>query len=271
MAFGKFSIYNYPDYRKALKNIIEKLHKIKTRIGRIFLPILFPRHCPVCRKIVSYGHKVCLSCYHKLPFVMYPTCYRCGKPISDPAMEYCYDCRIFPKTFQAGCSLFLYNQLTQPAMVDYKYHNRRVLTDFYIEEFLYRYYPLMKSWGIQAVIPVPVHSSKKKKRGYNQAELLSAAIADALNIAHYPDLLIRRINTLPQKQFTPQARLNNLRKAFTINPDYMVMRKKPARLLLVDDIYTTGATMEACTRALHHFGIEQVYVCSICIGASRDG
>ena len=258
------------DIYESVKKNTKKLHKIKARIGRLFLPILFPRRCPVCKDLVPYGHRICLPCYRKLPFVRQPTCYRCGKPISDSDTEYCYDCRIFPKTFRSGCALFLYNHVTQPAMVDYKYHNRRVLTDFYSEELLYRYYPLMKNWGIQAVTPVPVHASKKKKRGYNQAELLSAAIADALNIDHYPDLLVRRINTLPQKQFTPQARLNNLRKAFSINPDYLTMKKKPARLLLVDDIYTTGATMEACTRALHQFGIEQVYVYSVCIGASRD-
>ena len=155
-------------------------------------------------------------------------------------------------------------------MIDYKYNNRRILTDFYTEELLFRYYPLIKSWRIQAVIPVPVHSSKKKARGYNQAELLSRSISESLGICHYPDMLIRRINTLPQKQFTPQARMNNLNKAFAINPKYLTLKNRPDRILLVDDIYTTGATMEACAGILRDFGIDQVYISTICIGVSRS-
>lgn len=247
-----------------------KSYTIRKRIGRIFLPILFPRHCPVCGDLLPYGDMVCKTCYNKLPFVRSPRCLRCGKPILDESEEYCYDCKVFPKSFHGGCSLLLYNQLTQPAMVDYKYHNRRVLTDFYTEELMDRYLPFFRVWKPEAVIPVPVHAAKKKKRGYNQAELLSGSIAELLGIRHYPNLLIRRINTLPQKQFTPQARLNNLQKAFAIHPASRSMTKKPARILLVDDIYTTGATMEACTRVLHRFGIRQVYICTVCIGVSRE-
>ncbi len=232
------------------------------------LPLVFPRHCPVCDRLVSYGRSICPGCRDILPLVRGSLCLRCGKPVSRPDQEYCYDCRIFPKSFDGGCSLYLYNHITAPGMMGLKYHNRRLLASFYSQELVRHRRSVLVSWQADAILPVPVHPHKRKKRGYNQAELLSAGIASLLNIPHLPTLLLRVVDTLPQKQFSPQARLNNLQKAFRINPD--ISLKGIHRVILVDDIYTTGATMEACCRVLHQAGIRHVFVCSICIGVSRD-
>lgn len=179
-------------------------------------------------------------------------------------------------------------------MAAFKYKNRRVLADFFAIEACRCYTDWFRNMGIEAIVPVPIHKNKQKKRGYNQAALLGSRLAYILNLSCYPDLLIRSADTLPQKQLSPQARLNNLRKAFRLNPRYDKMsdqggspsvihrfpvhtafphKEMPDKLttvLLVDDIYTTGATMEACTRILHEGGIPKVYVFSVCIGVSRD-
>ncbi len=232
------------------------------------LPLLFPRHCPVCDRLVPYGSTICPGCRKLLPLVRGNTCLRCGKPVSRPDQEYCYDCRVFPKSFEEGCSLYLYNHLTAPGMMALKYHNRRTLAEFYSREMVRLRASVFQRWKADTVVPVPVHPHKRKKRGYNQAELLSAEIASLLNIRHIPDLLVRVIDTLPQKQFSPQARLTNLQKAFQMNPSCDL--RGIHKVILVDDIYTTGSTMEACTRTLLTAGISHVYVCSICIGLSRD-
>ena len=269
-----------------------KLQRVKLPIALRLLSALFPRHCPVCAKLVPYGTLIHAECQTVLPFISGPTCLRCGKPVSSSAQEYCYDCRTFPKSFQKGLSLFLYNKETRPIMSAFKYHNNRRLADFFIWELFFqkhsqnyfhiyskryshshsRIYAAIESLGIDAVIPVPIHKNKYKKRGYNQAELLSRRIALIFNLSHYPDMLIRSVDTLPQKQFTPQARLNNLKKAFRFNSRYdnLVQTNASLSVLLVDDIYTSGATMEACTRILLSAGIPNVSVLSICIGMARD-
>lgn len=157
-------------------------------------------------------------------------------------------------------------------MSAFKYENKRILADFFIQEVIAHRLSLLESFGINAVVPIPIHKNKYKKRGYNQAALLSARLASALNLSHYPDMLIRSVDTLPQKQFSPQARLNNLKKAFCFNSRYdkLISQNTPLSVLLVDDIYTSGATMEACTRILLESGISEVYILSICIGVSRD-
>lgn len=197
---------------------------------------------------------------------------RCGKPVSFSTQEYCYDCRIFPKSFRRGTSLFLYNKITRPIMTAFKYQNKRSLADFFLRGIYEYRLNQLKSWGIDMIIPVPVHRNKYKKRGYNQAALLSCRLALILNLPHYPDMLIRSVDTLPQKQFSPQARLNNLKKAFLFNSRYDKLLSKSSSLsvLLVDDIYTSGATMEACTRILLEAGVAEVSIFSVCIGIARD-
>lgn len=232
--------------------------------------LLFPNHCPVCGKLLALGTEICPACYDRLPFVTEPRCYRCGKPVSDPSQEYCFDCRIFPKSFQGGCALLLYNRITKPAMMDLKYHNRRRPADFFGRCLARRWGAQILSWHPDVLVPIPVHRTKRKKRGYNQAELLSKALSRHLHLPVDSTLLIRTQDTLPQKQFSPRARLANLEGAFEIHPKYQRKQKKYHTVLLVDDIYTTGATMETCTRILHQAGIGRVYICSVCIGLSRD-
>lgn len=268
--FFRFALL--PRIKKFLTTLRMVSGRFVFRITRQVLPVLFPRHCPLCGKLVPYGSFIHKECHSELPLIHSPVCMRCGKPVSSATQEYCYDCRIFPKSFRQGTALFLYNKKTRPVMSAFKYENKRILADFFVQELLTYRSSLLKSFGINAVVPIPIHKNKYKKRGYNQAALLSARLALALNLSHYPDMLIRSVDTLPQKQFSPQARLNNLKKAFCFNSRYdkLLSQGTFLSILLVDDIYTSGATMEACTRILLESGISEVYILSVCIGVARD-
>lgn len=234
------------------------------------LPILFPTHCPVCHKILPYGDFVHEACLAKLPFIYGPVCYHCGKPIGRAEQELCFDCRIFPKSFRRGRSLLLYNEVSKPAMMRLKYKNDRIIADFFADLILRHHANVLRSWQIDAIVPVPIHKIKKRMRGYNQAGLICQYLALSLNLPYYPDMLLRTVNTLPQKKFTAQARLNNLEKAFCLNPKYQHLAPRLRHVLLIDDIYTTGATMEACSRVLLRGGVSNVFIYTICIGVSRD-
>ena len=248
---------------------------VSKAIRQYILPLLYPRHCPFCDELLPYPETLCKTCRTRLPLIGQPTCFRCGKPLRDERQELCYDCRIFPKSFDQGLALFLYNSMTRTSIVAFKYHNQRYLSDFYVEGICRMHLRQLNAWHLQAVIPIPVHKNKRKKRGYNQAELIANQLALRLNLTCYTNLVLRNQDTLPQKQFSPQARLNNLKKAFRLNPAFLdnqgrLKTKGLRRVLLVDDIYTTGATMESCTRLLKAAGVEKVYIYSLCIGVARD-
>lgn len=234
------------------------------------VPILFPRRCPVCGKVLPQGTLICTSCRASLPWVKDPVCFQCGKPVFSDTQELCYDCRRFPKSFVRGISLLLYNEQTRPMIADFKYHNRRSMSRYFAEEICLRHQYFFTVQKPDLIVPVPVHSHKKRTRGYNQAELLAADMAALTGITFIPDLLLRIIDTTPQKEFSPQARFDNLSGAFAFNSRYQDIPRKKPTVLLTDDIYTTGATMESCSRILLDAGFSKVYVSSICIGVARD-
>lgn len=267
---------NHPHSRSYF-NFSSRIHLLQDRIDSSVqwtyhnvLPIFYPRHCPLCDHILPYGTIICPDCKKLLPFVREPVCYCCGKPINRPEQEYCFDCRMFRKSFQRGLALFLYDEKIHLSMMAFKYGNRRMLAQFFAHSAYQCHRDILRGWHIDAVVPVPIHKNKRKKRGYNQAALLAKELAALLNLPCYPDLLLRIVDTLPQKQFSPQARLNNLQNVFRINPRYGNVISSHPHILLIDDIYTTGATMEICSRILLDSGIQKVYVYSICIGISRD-
>ena len=253
-----------------LPYLMKKLKILSLLMRQNLLPILYPRHCPFCQKVLPYRQMICESCRRQLPLIHSPVCYRCGKPLNNPRQELCYDCRIFPKSFDQGLALFLYNSMTQPAVLGFKYHNQRYYADFFVHAICSMHILQIKHWHLQAIVPVPIHKNKRKKRGYNQAQLLAEQLALRCNLPTYPNLILRDIDTLPQKEFSPQARLSNLNRAFRLNPTYQSLLQHMDRILLIDDIYTTGATMESCCRLLKSAGVRHVYIYSLCIGVARD-
>ena len=169
------------DFSPKIKKFLTTLHNTQEQailwIIRQLLPFLFPRHCPLCDKLLPYGSFIHEECHRELPLIHSPVCMRCGKPVSSHTQEYCYDCRAFPKSFQRGLSLFLYNKKTRPIMSAFKYQNRRGLADFFCQELCRYRLSQLRDLGADAVIPVPIHKNKYKKRGYNQAALLSSRLS----------------------------------------------------------------------------------------------
>lgn len=144
----------------------------------------------------------------------------------------------------------------------FKYSNRREYAEFYARETAKIYSGWVKSKGIEVIIPIPIHYKKKQQRGYNQAELYAKELGKILRIPVVDSVLERVINTTPQKELDDKQRRKNLKKAFKIKADSVQWKK----VLVVDDVYTTGSTIDAAAVLLHNAGVERVYFLSITIG-----
>lgn len=232
------------------------------------LNLLFPRRCPVCGEIVEpYGEKICPECVRALSPVREPCCKKCGKEISDRQGEYCPDCMRRPKTFDSGASLLNYNETTRWSMASIKYKDRREYLDFYAQAMNIRFAKRVRVWGVEALVPVPIHSSRRRERGFNQAEELAERLSDYWGLPVDTKLLVRKKKTLPQRDLGPSQRLKNLQEAFALHPS--VSDKIPKSVIIIDDIYTTGSTVEACSRILKKAGVKRIYFLAICIGKGR--
>lgn len=236
----------------------------------ILIDWLFPRRCPVCGEIVKpKGAWICPGCLKKLSPVRQPACRRCGKEVLHERMEYCPDCSRYPRSFEAGMALLNYNDAARRSMAAVKYKNKREYLDFYARAMAVRMTKRVKGWQADALVPVPVHPSRRRVRGYNQAQELAKRLAKAWEIPVDDRLLYRTRRTAPQKSLNSRERLANLQQAFAVDRRRAAKGDVPETVILVDDIYTTGSTIEACSRVLKAAGVKRVYYVAICIGFGR--
>lgn len=191
-----------------------------------------------------------------------PHCLKCGKTIEDEDEEYCQDCAEIPKSYNRGYPVFEYTDAIKKALYDFKYKNQRQYADFFADCIFQSYGKQLCALQLDGLVPVPVHARKKRSRGYNQAELLARELSARLQIPIYPKYLVRQINTNPQKELNDISRMKNLKNAFKIGENKIKLKK----VLLVDDIYTSGATIESCTKVLLSEGVEDIYYTSVAIG-----
>ena len=156
----------------------------------------------------------------------------------------------------------LYRGAIRKTMYRFKYSNKREYAAFFSEEAERIYGEWIRKKGIEVIIPVPMYGPKKKKRGYNQAECFAKALSERTGILADANLVMRVRDTAPQKELNDIQRKNNLKSAFHCEKNIVQYTK----VLLVDDIYTTGSTADAVYEELKKNGVTEVYFLSICIG-----
>jgi ComF family protein len=229
----------------------------------MILDLLYPNRCPFCKEVRPYQDTLaCSKCIEKLKKVEPPHCMRCGKTVDNPEEEYCGDCMAITKHFVRGFPVFSYEEPVKSALYDFKYKNQRDYAGFFADCICRYYGENLQKINPEGLVPVPVHPHKRRSRGYNQAELLALELGKRMGIPVYKDYLLRDIDTSPQKELGDKARMKNIKNAFKIGKNAIKLKK----ILLVDDIYTSGATVEACTGVLQAFGVEEVYYTSVAIG-----
>lgn len=205
---------------------------------------------------------MCTECTSKIVYIEEPRCKKCGKPIRYEEKEFCHDCTKEEFFYERGLSVWLHKGPVRWSVYQFKYHNRRVYAEFYAEEMYRLYGDKIKEWGIQVILPVPLHPKRRRKRGFNQAEVLAKELGKRCNIPIDTSSLIRTVNTRPQKELDDRKRKKNIRNAFQVTKHW----KEVENVLLIDDIYTTGNTINSIARVLKEKGAEKVYFLTISIG-----
>lgn len=231
------------------------------------LHLLFPPRCPFCdgilfQSITASEELVCHKCQDKLPYVEEPVCSRCGKPLEEERSEYCYDCEKRTWAYQQGKALWLYSGAVKESLYRFKYHNRREYARYYGKELVRVYGAWMEARRIQVIVPIPLSRKRLRQRGFNQAELVAREVGRRMNLPVDCSLLSRVRDTKAQKSLNEEERKNNLKKAFKTGTNKVQLD----HILLIDDIYTTGNTMNEAAKELKRAGAERIYCLSISIG-----
>lgn len=235
----------------------KRLHAVR----ELLYDLVFPRRCPICDEVVKFKKEyACKPCLEKIKFIKEPRCMKCGKPL-DEETEYCYDCMRKKHSYIKGASVFEYTDVAA-SLYRFKYGGRQEYARFYGRCMTLRLGRELLAWRPEAFVPVPIHSSKRRKRGYNQAELLAHALSSQTGIPVCCNLIVRVKKTVPQKELDDAGRQNNLKKAFKILENDVKLNT----IVIIDDIYTTGNTIDAMADALHKAGIHNIYYAALAIG-----
>lgn len=223
--------------------------------------LLFPLRCPICDGIVKEaGERVCLDCLKKIKLLSAPWCMKCGKGLMIQGCL-CEDCKNREHSFIRGRALFEYQSVAK-AIYRFKYGGRCEYAYFFGEEMVRFLGEFIRGCEPDGLIPIPLYKKKEKKRGYNQSLLLAKVIGSSLKIPVYDHLLVREKDTVPLKSLNPRERQNNLKKAFNIAENDVKLKS----VIIVDDIYTTGSTMDEAAAVLHQWGVEKVFFVTIATG-----
>lgn len=228
------------------------------------IDIFFPRKCPICEEALKGKEKICRECAKEIKVIKEPKCYQCGRPLLSEEQLYCIDCTHKEHYFERGIAVFEYEDNLQKSLYRFKYKNKREYADFYGYIAAKNCKTQLKEWKIDGIIPVPIHHKRKLKRGYNQAYIFAKAIKKYTGIPIQTKALIRVKNTAPQKGLADEMRYYNLKGAFLVNVEKL---KGLKNVLLIDDIYTTGSTVDTCSFILKKAGVKKVYV--LCISTER--
>jgi len=229
------------------------------RLALTLLEFFLPRLCLFCGAAVGEGAKqaVCPECAGQIQWAASPLCLCCGKvfPSREGEDRLCGSCQKEPPPFSRARAAAIYHGPPAEAIKRFKF-NRALAYLPVMQEWLR---PLAGEMAAQAdlVLPVPLHPRRLQDRGFNQALMLAQGLAD---LPVERDLLIRVRHTRPQVELNPQERRENVKGAFAVSrPE----RLKGKRVLLVDDLFTTGATARECARALRKAGARQVEIITV--------
>lgn len=243
--------------------------------GSAALDLIYPPalYCICCGKIIdeTRTYRLCNDCMDGIKWVGERTCVKCGKLLSDTdPSDTCFSCREHPHNFDKGYTCTEYGTHERAIVFALKYDGRPDIADTIGDILSDRMLAEFGSEGLKKmydlVLPVPVHPRRKSMRGYNQAALIASRFAQRTGLRMDSDVLIRSRETHIMRSLGPDQRRENIRGAFGIRL-HRLGDIDAKRILLIDDIYTTGATVDEIAMTLRDAGASAVDFLSFASGA----
>lgn len=216
---------------------------------------IFPKVCSICKENKSFDDSyICETCYQDLVFTQETNCKLCSSSI-DSFLNICTQCIENSRPWKLGFSPLVFKGQSREAIHKFKYNSQliisRLLVNLMIESLI-----ASEDLNFSCITCVPMHWTKKIRRGFNQAEILAQGIADKIDVT-YKDLLIRKSQNSAQALKNKSQRKSNISQIFKINEKQKVPE---GVILLVDDVLTTGTTLTACSKVLLDNGAREIYV-----------
>lgn len=210
---------------------------------------LFPPHCLGCGR---EGDFLCITCRHALPRLMPPLCHKCGKPLIQE--DHCSACQKWQLEINGIRSPFLFEGVIRQAIHQFKYNNFKALA-LPLAQLLAEYWET-RHLEMEVIVPVPLHSRRLRERGYNQSGLLAREMGKLINLPVMEGSLLRLRDTTAQvKAPNAEIRRKNVLGVFDCRDGNLHGK----RVLLIDDVCTTGATLDSCAIALNRAGVSSVW------------
>ena len=250
-----------------------KLLKTIKKIGSKTLDLVLPAICPVTGETVDEPGMIHPPYWLNLNFIKGQICPVCGTPISNSANDAkndemnagykltCAHCLSYPPSYDQHRSPSCYDDASKPLILKFKHSDQHHLTKSF-QPWLCNSLLEFSQTDFDIIIPVPLHYKRLLKRRYNQAALLAKTVSKANGIAWSASILKRVKNTETQGRKNARARLSNVKGAFVVKDKYLDQIKNK-HILLIDDVYTTGATVNSCAKAMNKAGAARVSVLTV--------
>jgi ComF family protein len=225
--------------------------------------VVFPAPCRICGQTLATASRIpiCEDCLDGFERISEPMCACCGRPFASlaaaqSAQPLCRLCRVNFYAFERARSFAVYDDALSEAIVLLKYEEVARLGDWFAAHLSRIVSQAPADWRADVVVPVPLHPERQRERGYNQAELIARPLAKRLDLKMEPRLLVRTKPRPPQLVLSRTEHWKSVRGAYATRAGLQVDN---LRVLLVDDVLTTGATLDACARALQKAGAAAVF------------
>jgi competence protein ComFC len=231
------------------------------QIKAFLVELLYPKRIKCCICGRGAREAVCGTCIASLEFIEGRVCLKCGKGLEDEYQKhFCPDCQREQKQFETAISCFQYEDMGKSIVHKLKYEGCKDIAKLLARLMKERLQD--EGLAVDALVPVPIHPQKELARGYNQAYLMAEELAAAMGLPVW-DCLERTKQTAEQFRLDKHGRILNVHNAFRAKMLYNIAYN---RVLLVDDIYTTGSTANECSRVLKQMGVGRIYVITAATG-----